>query len=171
MKNNHGFRASMILAATCAVATLYTAAPSVADEVTAPSGYQLVGTWKHTVEWVNCETGAPLRTPYSSLNTFYADGNASEIGFGVSGAIRSGSHGRWVRTGKRTFANNFELGIFDPNGIYIGYQIFERMLEVSVDGQRLTARGRFVRYGLSDEITFSGCANEAGIRQPEPTPF
>jgi len=113
----------------------------------------------------------PPRSPFDAFNTFYADGNASEIGFGISPAYRTVSHGRWIRTGRRSFANNLALAIFDANGLYAGYQLIDRMIELSADGQTLTSRARFNRYGPSDELIFSGCANETGARLAEPTPF
>ena len=128
-----------------------------------------VGVWKMQVTFVTCDTGAAIRAPFPALNTFYADHNISEVGAGLAPAFRSVSHGRWVWTGRNTLAIKSEIQLFDSNFIYYAHQDFDRRFEMSGDGNTMTGKATYVRYGADGSEIFRGCATEEGTRQAEPT--
>jgi hypothetical protein len=127
-----------------------------------------VGVWKMHVTFTVCDTGAAIRAPFPSLNTFYADGNISETAAGLAPAFRSVSHGRWTWTGNRTLAIRSEIQLFDSNFIYWADQVFDRRLEISEDGSTMTGQATYVRYGVDGSELFRGCWTEEGTRQPGP---
>jgi hypothetical protein len=129
----------------------------------------LAGTWKQQVNWSDCATGALIRPPFLSLNTYFRDRSHIEVGTGLTPALRTMGQGRWKRTGGRTFANRYELLGFDSAGNYTFYVVTERAIEVSADGRTLTTTGRFRRYTTDGVEVFSACIAETGERMPEPT--
>lgn len=152
------------LALACAALPAYAGHPADRYEG-APA--DIVGTWKMSVQFTNCVTGEPTRTPFPALNSFFAEGNLIENGAGLGPAQRSISHGRWQQIGKRTVTGRSELQLFD-NNLYIGYQVIQRTFTVSRDGNELTSQGIFRRYNPADVQVFEGCVTETGKRQPEP---
>ena len=78
------------------------------------------------------------------------------------------SHGRWQQTAKRTVIARSELQLFEGGPTYTGYQILERKFTLSADGNELTSDVRSTRFNTGNAVTFTGCATETGVRQPEP---
>ena len=131
---------------------------------------KIVGTWKANVHFVDCVSGQTTGEPFFALATYYADGNATEVPYAPPTA-RTASYGRWTKAGKNTYAASSQFGVFDVNGFYAGYQVLERMLVVSKDGQTFDIRARTDRYSVDDQILFSACAAGTGGKLPEPEPF
>lgn len=166
-----GFNAGICSALACGL-LLLTSASVVADPTKDESDVrgrpQLAGTWKQEVNWLDCETGAIVRPPFLALNTYFRDRSHIEVATGLAPALRTIGQGRWKRTGGRTFANRYELFVFDSAGNYISYVVYQRAIEVAADGRTLTATGRFRRYTPDGVEVFSACIDETGERLPEP---
>jgi hypothetical protein len=150
----------------CLSIALLGGAVATADADTA----KLVGTWKAQVHFVDCVSDQAMGQPFSSLGTYYADGNATEVPSSAPTA-RSASFGTWAKTGKRTYAAYSEFWLYDANGFYAGYQVLNRMLDVAKDGQTFDVRATTSRYDSDNVLLGSGCAAGTGERLPEPTPF
>jgi hypothetical protein len=133
-----------------------------------PNDGRLTGVWRHMVTFRDCTTGDELRPPFPALNTFHKDNTASEQGYGVSGALRTASHGYWRRAGGRTFVDSLEFYIFDAGGILMNRAVMTRTIEVSEDGKTSTAVGAHQRYTLDGLPTLRICVTEVGERLPEP---
>lgn len=131
---------------------------------------KLVGTWKAQVHFVDCVSGQTVGEPFSSLGTYYADGNATEIPSSAPTA-RSASFGTWAKAGKSTYAVYSQFWLYDANGFYAGYQVLNRMLEVAKDGRTFDVRATTSRYDSNDVLLGSGCAAGTGGKLPEPEPF
>lgn len=129
---------------------------------------RLTGVWRHMVTFRDCTTGEELRPPFPALNTYHKDNTASEQGYGVSGAIRTASHGYWRRSGGRSFVDRLEFYVFDTGGILSLRVVLERTIEVSEDGKSLTAVGAHQRYTLDGLPSERFCVTEVGERLPEP---
>lgn len=149
------------------------AAAELPESSTTGAPVDITGSWKMMFQFTNCDTGEPLptRPAFPSLNTFFADGNLIESSSGLSPANRTISHGRWQQTGKRTVIARTELQLFEGGPTYTGYQVFERKFTLSADGNELKSKDRWTRYNTANVVTFTGCATETGIRQPEPEPW
>ncbi len=167
-----GRRVAMLATLLCVplLASATDAVPSSSTESTWYSWARLspVGVWRMQVTFTACDTGAVLRAPFPTLNTFYADGNISEVGSGLGPAFRSVSHGRWAWTGKRKLAITSVIELFDANFIYFADQVFNRRFEISRDGKTMTGKASYVRYAPDGSILFQGCATEEGTRQEWP---
>lgn len=131
---------------------------------------KLVGTWKAQIDFVDCVSGQAAGAPFFALGTYYADGNATEVPSSGPTA-RSASFGTWAKAGKRSYAVHSQFWIYDANGFYAGYQVLERMLTVSKDGQTFEVRARTARYDTNDVELGSGCAAGTGERLPKPAAF
>jgi hypothetical protein len=129
---------------------------------------RLTGVWRHMVTFRDCDTGDELRPAFPALNTFHKDNTASEQGYGVSGAIRTASHGYWRRSGARSFVDSLEFYVFDSGGILLNRVVMSRTIEVSADGKTSTATGAHQRYTLDGLPTLRFCVTEVGERLPEP---
>jgi len=140
----------------------------VNNAIAAPT--KLVGTWKASIQLTDCTSGQGLAAPFFVLATYYSDGNVTEVPYNDP-STRTNSYGRWAKTGKHVFAASSQLGVFDVNGFYAGYQILNRMLTVAGDGQTYQIKAKTSRYGLSDELMFTVCAAGTGKRLPEPEAF
>jgi hypothetical protein len=134
------------------------------------SASSLVGAWKVEVQFVNCERGDPMGTPFYSLLMFHRDGTATESPV-ASLAGRTPSYGTWTRTSGNDFASYTQFGVLDANGAAIAYQELERMITLSKDGQTIEVDAKSQRYNLNDDLLFSVCAEAVGDRLPAPTPF
>jgi len=171
-QKNIARRAALALCLSLAAASL----PAVAElpeSSTSGAPVDIVGSWKMRFQFTNCDTGAPLptRPAFPTLNTFFADGNVIESSSGLSPANRTMSHGRWQQTAKRTVIARSELQLFEGGPTYTGYQVLERKFTLSADGNELKSKVRLTRFNTDSAVTFTGCATETGVRQPEPEPW
>ena len=171
-KHRSGPRRGLLATLLCLpfIASAADAGPSSSTDGTLSAWAWLspVGVWKMHVTFVACDSGAAIRAPFPALNTFYADGNISEVGSGLGPAFRSGSHGRWAWTGKRKLAVKSAIQLFDTNFIYYAEQVYDRRYEISKDGRTMTGNASYVRYAPDGSILFQGCATEEGTRQEWP---
>lgn len=129
---------------------------------------RLVGVWSHVVQFRDCATGADLRTPFPALNTFHKDYSSIEQSAGIGPATRTASQGQWRRSGARSFANRAEFFVFDSAGTPLLRIVNQRTIEISDDGQSLTAIGTAERYALDGTFVARICVVETGTRMPEP---
>lgn len=156
------------LVAVTATLLGFASVATASEGATPKPGRSPVGVWKTQVTFVTCDTWAPIRAPFPALTTFYADGNVSEVGAGLGPAFRSVSHGSWARTGKNTIAVKSEIMLFDSNFVYWADQVFDRRLELLEDGNRMSGRATYVRYGTDGSEIFRGCWVEEGTRDAGP---
>ncbi len=170
MKTSINLRKTLATSLTAAVlATSYCGAVHAGNNggQTGPTR-SIVGSWRNTVTFTNCTTGAALRTPFDALNSFFEGGNLIENGSGLSPALRSISHGTWRRAGKRSFIARSEIQLFDLAGTFTGVQVITRKFDLGEDGNSLTSTAKVVRTGIDGSVTASFCATETGERLPEP---
>jgi hypothetical protein len=156
------------LVAVMATLLCFAGIASASEAATPKTGRSPVGAWKMQVTFVTCDTWAPFRAPFPALNTFYADGNFSEVSSGLGPAFRNPGHGRWARTGKNALAITSEIQLFDENFIYYAHQDFDRRFVISEDGNSMTGKTTYVRYGADGSEIFRGCSLEEGTRQAGP---
>jgi len=129
---------------------------------------KLAGTWTQRVTLRSCATGAALRTTYPAHYTYFNDRSAIESTSGIGAGLRTISHGRWQRTGQRSFVYRNEFFIFDSAGNYVSRQVTERAIEIASDGDHLAVTGKFFRYTPDGVLTSSNCLTEEGERFAEP---
>ena len=95
------WKASLLLAATIVVVPAFGRSTAYTESKT-----KLVGTWKVQVTQVDCQSGAQLGSPFTSLLTFtqggtmYEDTENPAFGHGQ----RGGGQGTWSKTGQSTYS-------------------------------------------------------------------
>src|ERR1700722_6964884 len=95
------WKASLLLAATIVVVPAFGQSTAYTESKT-----KLVGTWKVQVTQVDCQSGAQLGPPFTSLLTFtqggtmYEDTENPAFGHGQ----RGGGQGTWSKTGQSTYS-------------------------------------------------------------------
>jgi hypothetical protein len=167
---NRAGRPGVAMATLLCAVGIVTGSEAIAQTVTTVqtrASRSPVGVWRMMVTFVTCDTGAAIRAPFPALTTFYRDGNASDVGSGLGPAFRTQGHGRWAWTGKYTLASRSQFHLFDANFIYFADQAFDWHLEMSDDGNTMTGKASYVRYGADGSEIFRGCATEVGTRLPD----
>lgn len=122
----------------------------------------LEGSWDAQVTFRNCQTGAALRPPFPSMQTYIQGGTMQEFGIG-SGLLRGPGHGVWSHLGGLRYSNNFQFFRFNPDGTFAGKVISRRQIELRPsNGYVATAATEF--YDVNDNLFMRGCATETGTR-------
>jgi hypothetical protein len=155
-------------ASVALAAVLVLAAGAVAAQDQNGKEARLVGAWSHVVHFRDCATGADLRTPFPALNTFHKDHSSIEQSAGIGPGTRTLSQGLWRRSGARSFVNRAEFFVFDSAGTPLLRIVNQRTLEISADGQSLTANGTAERYAMDGTFVARICVVETGTRMAEP---
>jgi hypothetical protein len=127
----------------------------------------IVGAWRTVVTPRNCQTGAPVATPFPGLFTFQEGGTMSEsgVGPGSSPALRGPGHGVWQREqGWQNYSFAFTFYRYDAGGVFIGSQKVTATLELGASGDEFTTNSAIAVFDANDNLIGSGCATAAGTR-------
>jgi hypothetical protein len=121
----------------------------------------LSGTWRVDVTLTDCQSGIPLPIPHSpTLNTFLGNGSLLSA-LGRSDA--SAGHGRWKRTGRKTFEARLQIFRFAADGTYIGTSEVTRHIQL-VTPDTFTAATTVELFDVQGKPAGSGCATESAER-------
>ena len=131
------------------------AAQSISDS----EANTIVGTWNATVTFVDCTTGAVIRT-CPTMNTFNMGGTMSETSRSL--ATRSPGHGTWERMRGNVYRSVFKFFRSNADGTDNGYQIVHRWHELN-DGT-IDTTATFQNYNAAGIPTTNGCAVESATR-------
>ena len=119
----------------------------------------IVGTWNVTVTFVDCTTGAVIRS-FPTLNTFNVGGTMMETPRSL--AQRSPGQGVWDKIGGNEYSSVFKFFRSNADGTDNGYQLVRR--QHLVDGDTITTTATFQNYNASGQPTTTGCAVESATR-------
>ena len=125
------------------------------------------GAWRTMVTGVDCQTGAPLGSPFPGLFTFNEGGTMSEygIGPGSSPALRSPGHGVWQRgQGWQNYSFAFTYYRYDANGVFIGSQKVTAALELAASGDEFISHSVVSILDANDNVIATRCGRAAGTR-------
>lgn len=104
----------------------------------------LEGTWEVQATFVNCDTGAPVAPPFTSLHAYLGTNGGSMIEQGSRTgppptASRTVGQGVWQRVKGRRFGSVFKFFRFDAAGVYIGGNEIETTLDLGTKGNTFVA--------------------------------
>jgi len=156
MKNKTNAIAAMMLALAITTAT---ATMTAAQEEGASNANSIVGTWNSTVTFVDCTTGAVIRS-FPTMNTFHRGGTMNETSRSM--AQRSPGHGEWKRVEGHEYSSVFKIFRSNADGSDNGYQIIYRAHTLE-DGT-LNTTAVFQNYNAAGAPTTGGCALETATR-------
>jgi hypothetical protein len=128
----------------------------------------LGGVWKTSITLVNCQTGAQLAPPFTSLLSFAANGTESEAtnNPALQPGQRSTAYGVWHRTGANTYhMNTYALILFGTQGpppIQAGSQQIAQ--DIMLSGATWTSNATITFYDTNGNQVASGCATAAAAR-------
>ncbi len=119
------------------------------------------GTWRVDVTLTDCQSGMPLPLPHSpTLNTFLGNGSLLSA---LSRSDASAGHGRWVRTGLKTFEAHLQIFRFAADGAYIGTSELTKNIQL-VTPDTFTATTTVELFDVDGNLVGSGCATETATR-------
>ena len=123
--------------------------------------YTISGTWRANVTLINCESGLPLPIPHSpTMNTFLSNGSLLSA---LARSDASAGHGRWVRTGLKTFESRLQIFRFASDGTYIGTtEVTRHSRFVTPDTFTSTATAEF--FDVNGNPAGNSCATETAER-------
>lgn len=147
------------LAAMALAILVLTAASKMSAQSADSNANSIVGTWNTTVTFVDCTTGAVIRS-FPTMNTFNQGGTMLETPRSL--AQRSPGHGTWARTQGHEYTSTFKFFRSNADGTDNGYQIVYRS-QVLEDGT-LNTTAVFQNYNAAGLPTTSGCALETATR-------
>ena len=148
-----------MLALTLALMIGLGAATVPAQSVSDPKSDSIVGTWNSTVTFVDCTTGAVIRS-FPTMNTFNAGGTMLETSRSM--AQRSPGHGAWDKVRGGEYSSVFRFFRSNADGSDNGYQLIRRWHVVNDDTLETTAE--FQNYNAAGVPTTGGCAVESATR-------
>lgn len=133
---------------------------------TARGARAIEGSWTVAVTSRVCATGeqVPNSIPFRRLITFMQGGTTQEFAAAVSPARRSPGHGIWSHQYERNFEYAIQFMRFDENGVYAGYVVERRNVEVSPDGSTFSATGTASIYLPNGVVLGPFCATEEASR-------
>ncbi|MFZ1133096.1 MAG: hypothetical protein WAN38_20130 [Terriglobales bacterium] len=134
---------------------------------------KLVGTWQVQVTQVDCQSGAPLGPPFTSLLTFAQGGTMNEdtenpaFGHGQ----RGGGQGTWSSTGQSTYSAKsvaFIKYTTPPNqkthnpGFEAGQQTISQNIAFNNDTGQWTSTASVTFADINGNVYRQGCAVASG---------
>jgi len=137
-------------------------------------GDELHGVWNVTVNLTNCQTGATMGPPFSSLLTFASGGTMAEAtanpAFGVG--QRGDGQGFWFRTGRRSYqaksvaliAYTTPANLPASPGFNAGSQTITQEITFNDDADTLDAKASIQFADTTGTVYRSGCATARGER-------
>lgn len=130
----------------------------------AASGRGLEGTWRVEVTLRDCNTGAPLGSPFRSLLSFARGGTMTETTARFSPALRGPGHGIWQQIQGSTFSSTLEAFLYNPAGVWIEWQRLTQTIEIGDDPNTWTANAHNEIFDTNDNLLVSGCSTAVGHR-------
>jgi hypothetical protein len=122
---------------------------------------KLSGTWRVDVTLTDCQSGMPLPLLHSpTLNTFLGNGSLLSA---LSRSDASAGHGRWVRTGRKTFEARLQIFRFAADGPYLGTSELTKHIQL-VTPDTFTATTTVELFDVDGNPVGNGCATETAER-------
>jgi hypothetical protein len=123
--------------------------------------YTISGTWRVNVTLTDCQSGLPLPIPHSpTLNTYLSNGSLLSA---LSRSDASAGHGRWVRTGRKTFEARLQVFRFAADGTYIGTTELTKHVQL-VTPDTFTTTATVELFDVNGNPVGNGCATETAER-------
>ena len=117
------------------------------------------GVWSVTVNVVNCQTGAPIRT-VASLQQFRPDGSMIET---ANTASRGISEGVWGLAGDHTVAASYWFYRYNPDGTFASRASVVDKIVLGEDGH-FTSSGVVTDYDANGNQLTVGCFTHTASR-------
>jgi hypothetical protein len=136
------------------------------------AGATVEGVWLVQVTLRNCDTGAPMGPPFTSLLTFAHGGTVVETPGSLAFAPgqRSNGHGYWAHDGGRRYSQQMvALLLFTTPpgpgtpGFEAGWQMITQAVDL-VDADHIESEGQNWFYRSNGELYRSGCSTATGSR-------
>jgi hypothetical protein len=129
------------------------------------SASNLEGTWTVQVTLVDCTTGNPLGTPFSSLLTFARGGTATETTANpiFYPAERGPGHGVWSRIGKGSYSAT-STAFITLNGALTETQKITQAIQLRRSSDSFTSTASVEFFDPAGNLLATGCATAAGQR-------
>ena len=121
----------------------------------AASGRGLEGTWRVEVTLRDCNTGAPLGSPFRSLLSFARGGTMTETTARFSPALRGPGHGIWQQIQRSTFSSTLEAFLYNPAGVWIEWQRLTQTIEIGDDPNTWTANAHNEIFDTNDNLVIA----------------
>lgn len=124
----------------------------------------LEGSWSVQVTFVNCQTGAAIRTS-PSMYTFMQGGTMQEFGI-VSSFRRGPGHGVWERESGQRYTSAFQFFRFNPDGSYAGKVRTRAEIRLTTNGNAFTATSTAESLSPTDEnvVIMVSCITQTATR-------
>jgi len=157
-----GFNAAALAGVLVLTLGLSAAAQSGAQESAAS---KLEGTWTVQVTQVDCTTGNPLGTPFSSLLTFARGGTATETTANPMfyPAQRGPGHGVWSRIGKGNYSAT-STAFITLNGALAKTQKITQAIQMGSSSDTFTSTASVEFFDPAGNLLATGCAIAAAQR-------
>ena len=123
----------------------------------------LEGVWSVSVNVVNCQTGAPIRT-VSSLQQFRFDGSMVET---ANTASRGISEGLWSYTSRHNVAASYWFYRYNPDGTFASRASITDSILLGQDGE-FTSSGQVMDYDVNGNLLTTGCFTHTATRLAGP---
>jgi len=141
--------------------------PGFRSEAHAANRKTMEGTWQLQVMLKNCDTGAVVAGPFTSLQTFSAGGSMIEQGSRIGPAPtsnRSVGQGVWKASGGGAYVNTFKFFRYDNTGAYLGYNEIHRTLQLGGNRDWFTSTGQTKIFDPAGNQVGLTCIEETGDR-------
>ena len=169
-----GILAGLILVHLASGQAARAQASSASGEAKSAGGRTLAGTWQVRVQLYNCQTEAPIGSPFASLLTFNPGGTmaGSTTNPGFAAAQRGPDHGIWVREGRNTYRAtsvallNFTTPPTPPfnPGFQAGTQTLRQAIEFKHGSDEFTSDATTEFFDAAGQSYRQGCASALGQR-------
>ncbi len=128
-------------------------------------GRTLEGSWTVQVTQLNCETGAPLGSPFLSLLTFAKGGTLVETTSNPMffPAVRGPGHGVWSYSNDRSF-KAVSVAFITLDGALVKTQTISQTIETDGPNTFKTTKASVVFVPVAGGPTITGCATAVGKR-------
>src|SRR5688572_3668214 len=103
-----------------------------------PSERTLEGSWNVQATFVNCQTGAAIRS-FPAMSTFMRGGTMQEFGI-ASGFLRGPGHGVWSQgRGQQNYNYVFQFFRFNADNTYAGKVVARADIRLNTSASAFTA--------------------------------
>jgi hypothetical protein len=128
---------------------------------------KLEGTWRVQVSLHNCQTGAPIGSPFQSLETFARGGTMTETTSNPNffPALRGPGHGIWSHKGNHVY-DAATLAFITVNGALAKTQKISQTIEIENNPDEFTVTAASVQFfdPAGNLLPVAGCATATGQR-------
>lgn len=146
-----------------ALAALFAFTPVVAFGHNKKAKEAIVGLWDVTVTQVNCQTGSFVRS-FPSGYMFGAGGTLTETGTGAPPSQRTTGLGTWDYSGGQTYTTALKFFRFLPDGTFAGTAKATASIELSQDGNALTATSTVELADTGGNVIATFCTTQTATR-------